>query len=87
LALEYVPAAVHAPASSIPAQLTSPTVVVSLTDGCDAPLEALKLAPVDHEISCHPCDEAIVRFLLSRTHRGTALQISPTVSPGTLALG
>jgi hypothetical protein len=87
LTLEYVQTAIHAPADAIPVQSTDPSVVVSLTEGCDAPLEALKLTPDDHEISCHPCDEAIVRLLLARSRRGEELQISSAVAPGTLSLG
>ena len=87
MTLDYVPAATHAPAAAIPAQATPPTVVVSLTEGCDAPLEALKLAPIGHEVSCHPCDEAIVRLLLARSRHAETLQISSAVFPGTLSLG
>jgi hypothetical protein len=83
--LEFLPAA--APAVAIPSQPAAPSVVVSLTEGCDAPLEALKLAPLDHDVHCHPCDEAIVRLLMARTRRSDALQISYTVTPGTLRLG
>jgi hypothetical protein len=87
LTLEYVPSAIHAYSATIPAQLTATTVVVSLTAGCDAPLEALKQSPVEHEVSCHPCDEAIVRLLLGRGHHADGLQISTAVAPGTLVIG
>jgi hypothetical protein len=87
LTLEYVPVAVQAPRAAIPAQPTSPTEVVSLTGGCDAPLDALKQFPVDHQVSCHPCDEAIVRLLLSRGRHADTLKISSAVAPGTLVIG
>jgi hypothetical protein len=85
--LEFLSAAAQAPAVVIPSQPAAPSVVVSLTEGCDAPLEALKLAPLDHDVHCHPCDEAIVRLLLARARRTDRLQISCAVTPGTLRLG
>jgi hypothetical protein len=87
LTLDYVPTAIAALTATIPTQPTAPTVVVSLTQGCDAPLEALKLTPVDHQVSCHPCDEAIVRLLLGRGRHADELQISTAVAPGTLVIG
>jgi hypothetical protein len=85
LTLEYLSSAIPAPAEAIAAR--SASVVLSLTEGCDTPLEALKLAPLGHQIRCHPCDEAIVRLLMSRTLRAETLQITYSVSPGTLCLG
>ncbi len=73
-------------ADAIPAQ-PGPALVVSLTEGCDAPLDALKSAPADHLIRCHPCDEAIVLLLLARARRSDALQTTALVLPGTLSLG
>ena len=87
MTLEYLPAAIQALSATIPAQQTAPTVVISLTAGCDAPLEALKLTPVDHQVSCHPCDEAIVRLLLGRNRQANGLKVSPAVAPGTLVIG
>jgi hypothetical protein len=89
VALELAPAplALPAPAEAIPSQLPRPSVLVSLTGGCDAPIEALKTAPADHDIRCHPCDEAIVRLLLARTRRGGVLLVTAAVSPGTLRVG
>jgi hypothetical protein len=87
LTLEFLPAAVQPPAVAIPSQPKAPSVLVSLTDGCDAPLDALKLAPLDHDIQCHPCDEAIVRLLMARIRRTDGLQISYAIAPGTLRLG
>jgi hypothetical protein len=76
-----------APAAVIPAQ-SGPLLTVSLTQGCEAPLEALKAAPADHPVRCHPCDEAVVLLLLSRVRRTSeALLITASVSPGTLCLG
>jgi hypothetical protein len=87
LTLEYLASATPAPAAAIRSQRLAPTVVVSLTEGCDAPLDALKLAPLGHDISCHPCDEAIVRLLMARIHRSDPLLVSASVAPGTLCLG
>lgn len=87
MTLEYLPTAIPAPAAAIPAQVSVPVVLVSLTEGCDAPLEALKLAPSGRAIRCHPCDEAIVRLLLTRTRRSDPLQTCYSILPGTLSLG
>jgi hypothetical protein len=89
VALEFAAAALAlpAPAEAIPSQLPRPSFVVSLTGGCDAPLEALKAVPAGHDIRCNPCDEAIVRLLLARTRRGDSLVVTAAVSPGTLRLG
>jgi hypothetical protein len=87
LTLEFLSAAAANPAVAIPFQPKAPSVLVSLTEGCDAPLEALKLAPLDHDVQCNPCDEAIVRLLMARTRRADELQISAAISPGTLRLG
>jgi hypothetical protein len=84
--LELAPA-LPAPAEAIPSQQARPSLVVSLTGGCDAPLEALKAAPADHDIRCNPCDEAIVQLLLARTRRGGVLFVTEAVTPGTLRLG
>jgi hypothetical protein len=99
LAIEFVSpgspapaaAAVVAPAGApldvIPVQ-GGPQLTVSLTEGCEAPLEALKTHAHDHTIRCHPCDEAIVRLLLGRLPRDEmALLVTTSISPGTLSLG
>jgi hypothetical protein len=62
--------------------------VVSLTEGCETPLDALKSAAADGPIRCHPCDEAIVRLLIARARKGDCdLAVSSAVPPGTLCLG
>ena len=76
-----------APADVIPAQ-AGPLLTVSLTQGCESPLEALKAAPAEHTVRCHPCDEAVVLLLLSRVRRTHAdLLVTTAISPGTLCLG
>ncbi len=76
-----------APLEAIPVQ-AGPHVTVSLTGGCEAPLEALKTATDDRLVHCHPCDEAIVRLLLARARRAdAALLVTTTICPGTLSLG
>ena len=76
-----------APADAIPAQF-GPLLTISLTQGCEAPLEALKAAPVDHRVRCHPCDEAVVLLLLSRVRRANNdLLVTTAIRPGTLCLG
>ena len=76
-----------APADSIPLQI-GPSFTVSLTDGCDTPLEAIRSAARDLAIRCHPCDEAIVRLLLVRVRRSEdLLVVTPGISPGTLCFG
>ena len=73
------------PSDHIPLLATRP-LMVSLTQGCDAPLDALRALP-DCAVSCHPCDEAVVMLLLLRTRRGAlALLTCPDVDPGTLRL-
>jgi hypothetical protein len=63
-------------------------VEVSLTAGCEAPLEALKAVPWLHTVRCHPCDEAIVRLLMGRVRcPDSALLITTSIPPGTLTLG
>lgn len=63
-------------------------VKVSLTAGCEAPLEALKAFPRLYTVRCHPCDEAIVRLLMRRVRcPDSALLITTSISPGTLTLG
>jgi hypothetical protein len=60
---------------------------VTMTSGADAPLRALREAPRASRISCHPCDEAIVRHLLGHVGRhDVSLQIDPDVTPGSLAI-
>ena len=64
-----------------------PAVIVSLTQGCDAPLDALKSTGAG-AVSCHPCDEAIVRLLLGRVPRHDGdLIVTVSIRPGTLHLG
>ena len=76
-----------APLDAIPVQL-GPQLTVSLTEGCEAPLEALKTAAHDRAVHCHPCDEAVVRLLMARVRRTeTALLVSSSVCPGTLNFG
>lgn len=76
-----------APADAIPVQ-PGPGATVSLTGGCETPMEALKAAKAGLPVGCHPCDEAIVRLLLARLRRcPDDLVVSQTVRPGTLALG
>ena len=61
---------------------------VSLTSGCEVPLDALRTTATA-AVHCHPCDEAVVRLLLSRARRGACgddLIVSPAVDPGTLLL-
>ncbi len=83
---EVIPADV-APADVIPAQ-SGPCVTVSLTEGCEVPLEALKAASTERAVRCHPCDEAVVLLLLARARRDCqVLRVSATVPPGTLRLG
>jgi hypothetical protein len=75
-----------APLDSIPLQ-AGPQLTVSLTDGCEAPLEALKTAAQDRMVRCHPCDEAIVRLLMARVRRTEAvLLVTAAICPGTLCL-
>ena len=73
-----------APAGAVPPQ-AAPALTVSLTQGCELPLDALKC--VRCHVSCHPYDEAVVRLLVGRVRR-TELQllICPSVRPGTLRL-
>ena len=76
-----------APADAIPLQV-GPSLTVSLTDGCETPLEAIRSAARDLAIRCHPCDEAVVRLLLVRLRRSEEhLVITPGISPGTLCFG
>jgi hypothetical protein len=75
-----------APLDLIPLQ-AGPSLTVSLTDGCEAPLEALKMAAHDRMVRCHPFDEAVVRLLMARTRRPeTVLFVTPAICPGTLSL-
>jgi hypothetical protein len=76
-----------APLDAIPVQ-PGPLLTVSLTDGCEAPLEALKASAHDRTVRCHPCDEAVVRLLMSRVRRAeAALLVTASVIPGTLHFG
>jgi hypothetical protein len=76
-----------APADAIPVQ-SGPSLTVSLTDGCDTPMDALRTTAEDLAIRCHPCDEAIVRLLVGRVRRTEdCLIVSPAIPPGTLWLG
>jgi hypothetical protein len=76
-----------APLDAIPVQ-AGPQLTVSLTEGCDAPLEAMKTATHEPTICCHPCDEAVVRLLMGRVRLAeTALLVTPTIAPGTLSVG
>lgn len=76
-----------APLDVIPVQ-AGPQLTVSLTDGCEAPLEALKTVSNDRAIRCHPCDEAVVRLLMGRVRRAeTALLVTTAIAPGTLSFG
>jgi hypothetical protein len=60
---------------------------VTMTAGADAPLRALREAPTASQISCHPCDEAIVRHLLGHIGRvDVNLQTDADVTPGVLAI-
>jgi hypothetical protein len=75
-----------APLDVIPVQL-GPQLTISLTEGCEAPLEALKTSH-DRTVRCHPCDEAVVRLLMGRVRRAeTALLVTATIAPGTLSFG
>lgn len=86
LAPDLAPAAT-APAAAIPLQL-GPSLTVSLTQGCETPLEAIRSAGHDLAIRCHPCDEAVVRLLLVQVRRGEdSLVVSNGISPGTLRFG
>ncbi len=77
----------RAPLDVIPVQ-TAPHLTVSLTEGCEAPLEALKATSLDRTIHCHPCDEAVVRLLMGRVRRAeSALLVTASISPGTLSFG
>ena len=77
----------RAPVDVIPVQ-TAPHLTVSLTQGCEAPLEALKATSLDRTIHCHPCDEAVVRLLMGRVRRSqSALLVTASISPGTLSFG
>ena len=76
-----------APLDVIPVQ-TGPQLTVSLTGGCEAPLEALKVAGLDRVVRCNPCDEAVVRLLMARIRRTeSALLVTTAICPGTLTLG
>ena len=60
---------------------------ISMTSGADVPLTALADAPTSSTVSCHPCDEAIVRHLLGHTGRlDCELRVDAAVTPGELAL-
>ena len=60
---------------------------VSMTAGADEPLRMLAAAPSAAAVSCHPCDEAIVRHLVGHVGRlDCAVQVDPEVTPGVLAI-
>jgi hypothetical protein len=60
---------------------------VSMTSGAELPLRALADAPAAAAVSCHPCDEAIVRHLICHVGRlDCDVRVDPSVSPGELAL-
>jgi hypothetical protein len=76
-----------APLDVIPVQ-AGPLLTVSLTEGCEGPLEALKTAAADRTVRCHPCDEAVVRLLMGRVRRTeAALLVTASIRPGTLNVG
>lgn len=76
-----------APVDTIPVQ-ARPSLTLSLTEGCETPLDALKAAGLELAVGCHPCDEAVVRLLIARVRRSDeTLLVSPTIRPGTLRLG
>jgi hypothetical protein len=61
---------------------------VTMTAGAELPLRALQEAPIGVLVSCHPCDEAIVRYLVGHVGRpDCSLRVDPAVDPGVLALG
>jgi hypothetical protein len=77
----------RAPLDVIPVQ-TTPHLTVSLTEGCEAPMEALRATSADRPIRCNPCDEAVVRLLMGRIRRAdAALLVTSSISPGTLSFG
>jgi len=60
---------------------------VNMTDGADAPLKALREAPTAALVSCHPCDEAIVRHLLAHVSRADCVVlVDAAATPGQLAV-
>lgn len=60
---------------------------VSMTGGADEPLRVLADAPTAAAVSCHPCDEAIVRHLVGHVGRGDcAIHVDADVPPGQLAV-
>ncbi len=77
----------RAPLDVIPAQ-TAPHLTVSLTEGPEAPLEALRASSPDRTIRCHPCDEAVVRLMMDRVRRAeSALLVTNSIAAGTLSFG
>ena len=76
-----------APADAIPLQF-GPSLTISLTDGCETPMDALRSADPDVSLRCNPCDEAVVRLLIVRSRRSDEnLIVTPIIRPGTLCLG
>jgi hypothetical protein len=76
-----------APADAIPVQ-PDPSLTISLTAGCETPLDALTAATPEGAVRCHPCDEAVVRLLMGRAGRSDdPLFITSSICPGTLCLG
>jgi len=60
---------------------------VSMTAGADEPLRLQRDAPTSAAVSCHPCDEAIVRHLVAHVGRlDCPLTLDPQVAPGMLAV-
>lgn len=60
---------------------------VSMTAGADEPLRVLADAPTRASVSCHPCDEAIVRHLLAHVRRHDCpVLVDVEVDPGVLAV-
>ena len=78
-------------AGSAPAGTASSAVAfrrtVSMTAGADEPLRVLADAPTAASVSCHPCDEAIVRHLVGHVGRlDCAVHVDADVPPGMLAV-
>src|SRR3978361_2586927 len=58
---------------------------VSMTAGADEPLRMLAAAPSAAAVSCHPCDEAIVRHLVGHVGRlDCELRVDQGIPPGEL---
>jgi hypothetical protein len=60
---------------------------VSLTMGAEEPLRMLANAPTAAAVNCHPCDEAIVRHLISHVGRvDCSVRVDQDLTPGVLAI-